>query len=88
MPSGVWYDEKLFKLGGLNITLGGLLLSVGGIVGIIIAIIVVICVCSWWKRKKIAEMASKISTATVRKSVWMRKSLKRMSTRFDWGVNN
>ena len=63
-------------------------MSVGGIVGIIIAIIVVICVCSWWKRKKIAEMASKISTATVRKSVWMRKSLKRMSTRFDWGVNN
>ncbi len=88
MPSGVWYDKKLFKLGGLNITLGGLLLSVGGIVGIIVAIIVVICVCSWWKRKKIAEMASKISTATVRKSVWMRKSLKRMSTRFDWGVNN
>ena len=64
------------------------MLSVGGIIGIIIAIIVVICVCSWWKRKKIAEMASKISTATVRKSVWMRKSLKRMSTRFDWGVNN
>ena len=53
-----------------------------------LAVIVVICVCSWWKRKKIAEMASKISTATVRKSVWMRKSLKRMSTRFDWGVNN
>lgn len=63
-------------------------MSVGGIVGVVIAIIVLICACSWWKRKKIAEMASKISSATVRKSVWLRKSLKRMSTRFDWGENN
>jgi NADH:ubiquinone oxidoreductase subunit H len=63
-------------------------LSVGGIVGIIIAIIVVICAFSWWKRKKLAEMASKISSATVKKSVWIRKSLKRMSTRFDWSTNN
>ena len=63
-------------------------MSVGGIVGIIIAIVVVICVISWWKRKKLAEMASKISSATVKKSVWLRKSLKRMSTRFDWGANS
>jgi hypothetical protein len=88
IPSGIWYDKSLFSIGNLNITLGGLLLSVGGIVGIIIAILVVICGISWWKRKKLAEMASKITSASVRKSVWIRKSLKRMSTKFDWGNKN
>jgi len=63
-------------------------LSVGGIVGIIIAIIVVIFVISWWKRKKLAETARKMSAVIVRKSEWLRKSLKRISTRFDWDANS
>jgi len=61
VSKGPWYDKPLFSIGGYNVTLGTLLLSVGGIIGIIIAIIVVICVCSWWKRKKISETTRRVS---------------------------
>jgi NADH:ubiquinone oxidoreductase subunit H len=55
------------------------LLSVGGIIGIIIAIVVICLVCSWWKRKKLAEVTRRLTTTVGKGSQWMRKSLRRMT---------
>jgi NADH:ubiquinone oxidoreductase subunit H len=52
---------------------------VGGIVGIIIAIVVICLVCSWWKRKKLAEVTRRLTTTVGRGSKWVRKSLRRMT---------
>jgi len=44
------------------------LLGAGGIVGIIIASIVICLVVSWWKRKKVAEVTRRLSTTVGRGS--------------------
>jgi len=46
-----------------------LLISIGGIIGIVIAIVIVCClIISYIKRKKISEATRRLSETTIRKS--------------------
>ena len=51
----------LFSVDDVPFTRKKIFISSGGIAGIIIAIISICCICSWWKRKKLAETGHLIS---------------------------
>jgi hypothetical protein len=51
-----WYDEKVFKLLGVDINVRKIVLGAGAKPGIVIASITLCCVVSWWNMKKIAEL--------------------------------
>lgn len=50
MPDGPWLDMTLFKIGTLVIT-PKIVIGAGGIIGIVIAIIVLICCIVAYKKK-------------------------------------
>ena len=51
-----WYDEKVFKLLGVDINVRKIFLGAGAIASITLC-----CVVSWWNKKKIAEAAVKFA---------------------------
>ena len=48
-------------MGGYKVTIKLILISVGGIIGIVISIVIIVCAVSWWKRKNITEAGRRIS---------------------------
>lgn len=61
IPPGPWIDWELFSIGGFKVTIKHLVISIGGIIGIILSVVIIFCSVSWWKRKNIAEAGRRMS---------------------------
>ena len=66
-------------MGSYVVTVKEVLISVLISIGIVLAILLICLPILYWKKKHIAKAAHDIQETSVRKTFWIRRSLRRMS---------